>query len=744
MHTLKLRRPTKIAQRSLTKRECRHEKIFRQFANSPIRQFAKTAAVSLLCFSAYAAKVDPAELPKMAAQAQKDGATPVVVHLAFVDMAQLSPDLKAINAAMAQRSARLLAELGPQAWDAGRWENGLGQIGVHVTPSGLKILQNSGNAISFRPDQSWRASSKLRTFDGSLEAIDRALDSTGYVDAQVTLNVDGLAFDTLKEGSVSLRTTTKTTEEGRVKAKTLLDSLSTVEAPGKSTATASLSAMSTPSMTLRLTRQGVVRLAASDLVRSLKPVGFVDARAVYFDDDILKAAQQQGSAQVIIGIRTPLMGGNPSAASVAEQTQSHQRALASLLQDAGVSSKLQDLSSMGAMAGKLTLAELQNLKTSKDARLMSVELNRPMGGPALAISTATMNMPAAWSNPNFRGAGQNIVVMDTGVQSNHEFFKDAAGNSRVFFEGCFGTDMLLDGTQWVSTCPQKGPNGDSPIGMVGSASPLVNCAYAPNFCPHGTVVAGIAAGRASPLLPAYPAPTQFQGIAPDARIAAFQVLSWDPTVPNKTRFFQQDLAAVLQFMADTMTPGTTRNPFVINMSLAGQPFSTPCNNFTPVFAGRILTLLNLGVPIIAATGNLSLNVAVAWPSCLPGVIKVSAVNNDGVGNTRAPYANLPNLASFSGADDFFLLAQGGGDNTNILSSNPSSFSTTNTGFWQGTSFAAPHIAGLYAALKAIGPEYTINQLSHFIQDNMSVNVPINVCSPTSSCQPTIFKRPRWP
>ena len=679
----------------------------------------------------------------MAAQAQKDGATPVVVHLAFVDMAQLSPDLKAVNAAMAQRSARLLAELGPNAWDAGRWENGLGQIGVHVTPAGLKILQNSGNAISFRPDQSWRAITKLGGFDGSLEAIDRALESKGYVDAVVTLNVDGLAFDTLKDGSVSHRLSLKSTEEGRTKAKALLDSLTTVEAPSKNTATAALSATVTPTFSVRLTRQGILRLAASDLVRSLKPVSFVDAQAIYFDDDILKTAERQGSAQVIIGIRTPLMGGNPSAASVVEQTQSHQRALNSLLQDAGVSSTLQDLSSMGAMAGTLTLAELQSLKASKDARLMSVELNRSMGGPALAISTATMNMPAAWSNPNFRGAGQNIVVMDTGVQSNHEFFKDAAGNSRVFFEGCFGTDVLEDGIQWVSTCPQKGPNGDSPIGMVGSASPLVNCAHASVFCSHGTVVAGVAAGRASPLLPAYPAPTQFQGVAPDARIAAFQVFSWDTTVPNRTRFFQQDLAAVLQLLADVMTPGTTRNPFVINMSLARDPYSGPCTT-TPVFAKRVLTLLNLGVPIIAVTGNQGYNGIIVWPACLPGVIKVSAVNNDGIGNTRAPYANLPNLASFPGADDFFWLAPGGGGGAEVLSSNPSSVSTTNTGFWTGTSIAAPHIAGLYAALKAIGPEYTINQLSHFIKDNMSVNVPINVCSPTSSCQPTIFKRPRWP
>ena len=551
----------------------------------------------------------------MTAQAQKDGAIPVVIHMAAVDMTQLSTDLRGVKAAMAQHAARLLAELGPHAWDAGRWEYGLGQMGVHVTPAGLKILQNSGNAISFTADQPWRMRSKLGGFDGSLEAIDRALDSKGYVDAIVTLNVDGLAFDTLKDGSVSLRPTTKTTGEGRVKGKTLLESLSTAEAPGKSSATAALGAMATPALPLRLTRQGVVRLAASDLVRSLKPVGFIDARPVNFDADIMEMAQQAGRAEVIVGIRTPLMGGNPSAASVAEQTQSHQRALASLFQDTGVRSKLQDLSTMGAMAGMLTLAELQSLKATKDARLFSVELNRPMASPSLSISAATMNMPAAWSNPNFRGAGQTIVVMDTGVQSNHEFFKDAAGNSRVYFEGCFGTHGVpgnsLPGTlPWKSNCPFQDllnplpalPTYDSPFPLVNSASPFENCKSSV-FCEHGTKVAGIAAGRASPLLPSNNPPALFQGVAPDARIMALQVFSWSeygvpPTV------FKKDVYTVLEKLIAMTMAGTVGNPYVINMSFGSiQTFLSECTSYSPLIQPLVQTLFDRGVPIIAATGN---------------------------------------------------------------------------------------------------------------------------------------------
>lgn len=169
----------------------------------------------MLTFSARAALVNPAELPKMVAQAQKNGATPVVVHLAPTSIDQLRADLKGVDAAMAQRSTRLLAELGQQIWDGGRWDNGLGQIGLYVTEAGLKMLQNSSNAVSFYADQSWSARSKLSGLDGSHAEIDRLLDTNGYVDVAVTLNVDGLDFDTLKDGSVSLRPTVKTTEEGR-------------------------------------------------------------------------------------------------------------------------------------------------------------------------------------------------------------------------------------------------------------------------------------------------------------------------------------------------------------------------------------------------------------------------------------------------------------------------------------------------------------------------------------------------
>ncbi len=707
--------------------------IMRKF--SPIREFAKATAIALATFSAQAALVNPAELPKMVAQAQKNGATPVVVHLAPTSIEQLRADLKGVNAAMAQRSSRLLAELGQQIWDGGRWDNGLGQIGLYVTEAGLKMLQNSSNAVSFYADQSWSARSKLSGLDGSHAEIDRLLDSNGYVDVAVTLNVDGLDFDTLKDGSVRLRPSVKTGEEGRTKAKALLDGLSAAQAPGKNAALTAVPTLATPAFTVRLTREGVVKLSASDLVRSLKPVGFSDARPLNFNPDVLVAAQRDGAAQVVITIRTPITGGNQSAASFATQTQSHRRALDGLLADAGVSSKLQDLSMFGAMAGRLTWAEIQGLKASKDSRLLSVELNRAMGSPSLATSTGRymMNMQVAW-NANFRAAGQNIVVLDTGMQTNHEFFKDVNGSSRVFFEGCYGTNQLVNGVQWESICPQQGANGagpgDSPGGLAGSAAPRLNCASQLDYCQHGTHVAGISAGRASLLLP----PTGLQGVAPDARIAAFQVFSYDQARLQIPTVFDDDLIAVMQNLASIMTPGTANNPFVINMSLGGGAYVYRCPGYSAAFTTAVETLFNLGVPVVASTGNQSLNTAINWPACVPHVLKVGAVPDDSFGSNRASYSNLADPSQFPG--EFFWLAPGGDGYLNgvgVRSAIPDVTSTTQTRMLSGTSMAAPHIAGFYAVLKAVVPGIAINDVSNWIHNNAAVPVYANLCTVSAPC-----------
>ncbi len=708
----------------------------------------------------------------MAAEAQKNGAVAVAVRLVNTTIDQLGNDPQGVKADVARRKSLLLAELGPRAWNGGQWDNQMGQIGLHVTPAGLNVLQSSANAAAFYPDTAWNARTKLNGLDGSHAEIERLLQSQGFLDADVTLNTDGLQFDTLKDGSVRLVIDAKTIEEGRAIARTLLTGMTDLQLPGKTAALANVAAMTAPTLTLRLTREGLLKLAESEAVRSLKPVGFRDARPLFIAPDAMDAALRDGAAQVIVTIRTPLLGGNPSKASFAAQTQAHKRAIDSLLAGALASagapdpgqnatqSALQDLSTLGGVAGRLTYAQLQTLKASGDARLLAIELNRPVASPSLTNSAVLTNMPAAWGNPNFRGAGQNIIVMDTGVQANHQFLTDAAGNSRVFFEGCFGSNITTsDGTAYSSICPQQGTSGsgpgDSPGGLPGSAAPCGGFLGFSSLCLHGTMVAGIAAGRASPSpwVPPVSPSAGFQGMVPDARIAAFHVFSY--TSGGQASVFAEDLALLMQLLVNIMTPGTTNNPFVVNMSFGGGNFPSDCSSYqetsnSPLITNAVQMLTNMGVPVVAATGNEGLNGAITWPACVANVIKVGSVINNSTGSLRATHSNLANPSSFP-LEQFWLAPGGGqagpnGVDTRIRSSSPSASSIYDTSADFGTSYATPHVSGFYAALKAIAPTAPVSFISNWIKDNASVPVNTDVLctgSTTNLCS-TQFRRPRWP
>jgi hypothetical protein len=252
-------------------------------------------------------------------------------------------------------------------------------------------------------------------------------------------------------------------------------------------------------------------------------------------------------------------------------------------------------------------------------------------------------------------------------------------------------------------------------------------------CHHGTHVVGIAAGRASTSTP-----IGMQGVAPDASIVAIQVFSFDTKRVAPPTAFNADLLAAMQAVVSATTPSSTSNPYVVSMSLGSDKYGSSCAAGTP-FSVAVQTLFDAGVPVIAATGNASsspyigYNDGIAWPACVSRVVKVSAVNNDGVGNTRASYAHLADPTKFPG--DSFWMAPGGGGGTYVYSS-----VVGGTAGLMGTSQATPHIAGLYAVVKAAAPGITVNGISDWIRYNASVPLAIQL-SPTMNVQ---FSRVRLP
>jgi subtilisin family serine protease len=150
--------------------------------------------------------------------------------------------------------------------------------------------------------------------------------------------------------------------------------------------------------------------------------------------------------------------------------------------------------------------------------------------------------------------------------------------------------------------------------------------------------------------------------------------------------------------ANGVVYATDQNARVINMSLQfyfnlGNPSDVAAMEF---FQNAVLYAHNSGVVMVAATGNNHVPPDVAYPAYFAETIAVAATNH------------FDQRASFSNAGPQVDVAAPGDDIWSLIG-------TSNYGYKEGTSMAAPHVSGLVALMLGVDPTLTPAEVRDILQ-----------------------------
>lgn len=294
-------------------------------------------------------------------------------------------------------------------------------------------------------------------------------------------------------------------------------------------------------------------------------------------------------------------------------------------------------------------------------------------------ATGGLNLPTAWDTTT--GVGTVVAVIDTGYR-NHP---DLAANLLPGYDMIGDTFVSVDGDGRDNDATDPGDH--SSAGQCGAGQPARSSSW------HGTHVAGTVAAVTNN-------GTGVAGVAYGAKIVPIRAL-------GRCGGYTSDIADSIIWASGGSVSGVPGNPNpadVINLSLGG---GGSCPTVTQ---SAINTARANGSTVVVAAGNSNQNAANFSPASCNGVITVASTNR---GGGRAYYSNFGN--------DVDVAAPGGdvrASASNGVLSTLNSGSTTpgsnNYAFYQGTSMAAPHIAGLAALLRAADSSLTPDQIESTI------------------------------
>jgi subtilisin len=383
-------------------------------------------------------------------------------------------------------------------------------------------------------------------------------------------------------------------------------------------------------------------------------------------DQLVLKAQTEGTVRVIVQVSVPFQveGNLINSLAVASQRKGIATAQDRLFKELQstkyrITRLFETIPFVALEAGIQALAAVE-----RSGLVISVEEDR-LSSPMLSESVPLVEGNQAWAK-GFDGNGWTVAVLDTGVDKTHSFL-----SGKVVAEACFSGN---------GNCP----NGETT--QIGSGAGIP-CTYAAGACQHGTHVAGIAAGSGSSL----------SGVAKRANIIAIQVFS-EFTGENCAGAGEDPCAAAWDsdWVAALEHVFKLRSSFSIaaaNMSLGGIGFlsQTTCNAANPSAKAAIDNLRSAGIATVASSGNDGYTNAISHPACISSAVSVGSTSK------------TDQVSLFSNSASFLsLLAPG----ESIYSSIPGG----EFAYKNGTSMAAPHVAGTWAIMKQKTPLATVDSV----------------------------------
>ena len=285
----------------------------------------------------------------------------------------------------------------------------------------------------------------------------------------------------------------------------------------------------------------------------------------------------------------------------------------------------------------------------------------------------------AWGTT--RGKGVTVAVLDSGITAHPDLDANVLPGYDFIAESAFSND---------------GNGRDSDPTDAGNWTVDNQCFTGSKASPsdwHGTHVAGTIAAIANNN-------EGIAGVAPEAKIVPVRVL-------GACGGFDSDITDGIIWAAGGSVRGVpaNQNPAqVINMSIGSEGTCT-----TP-YRQAIAQANTRGSIVVVAAGNNNFDASKSSPGNCEDVINVGATDKNGKRSYFSNYGSRVDVSAPGGDRRYW-----GGGILSTLNAGKTAPGKADYAEYQGTSMAAPHVAGIVALMKAVDPKLTYAQAKKALQ-----------------------------